>query len=470
MTYDIAIIGGGPGGYVAAIRAAQLGAKVALVEKHVIGGTCLNYGCIPTKTFFKTAQLLEDLSMAEAYGLSVSGVALDVDSLQIRRKAVVTELTTGIAQILRANGVDIVYGIASFKSPGMLEVTAEDGGVSSLSANNVIIATGSKVSKPTISGIDSKKVVTSRELLEFDSLPQKLVILGGGVVAMEFASIFSAFGSEVTVVARSSVLKMYDKDVVKRLIAYLKKRNIRILENTGVLEIADGENEALVHVEGKKGPEILSADLVLSAMGRIPSHTGLNLDAIGVRLEGKAIWTDDKLMTSTNGVYAIGDVNGRHMLAHAASHQGIQVVEHIMGKVDAVHLDTPVPACVFTLPELASVGHTEATAAKEELPVRVSKFPFTANGKALSMNHTEGFVKLLTGSDNKLVGAQIMGPHASDLIHELALAITNGLYVDDVVKTVHAHPTLSESVAETAFGFIDGPLHMAPLKKKKGIL
>ncbi len=470
MSYKIIIIGGGPGGYVAGIRAAQLGAKVAIIENHKIGGTCLNYGCIPTKAFFKSAQLIDDMKHAAQFGLNVEGVKIDTDLLQTQRVKVVTELTSGIEQILKANGVDIIYGTASFKSKSVLEVLDSDGKTSELESENIIIATGSKVFLPPLKGIENEHVVTSKELLEFSKLPDKLVILGGGVIAMEFASIFNSFGSEVTVIARSSVLKTFDSDVSKRTSAYLKKAGIRILTNTNVLEICNGENGANVVVEGKKGQETLQADLILSATGRKPNHTGLNLENAGVELNGSAIKVNTLYETTTENVYAIGDVNGRYMLAHAASHQGVHVVESIMGHThsdDSVAAMDIVPSCVFITPELASVGITEAEAKEQGLSIKVSKFPFTANGKALTMNHTEGFVKLISQEAGKLIGAQILGAHASDLIHELTLAIANGLAVTDITKTIHAHPTLSESVAEAAYGLLDGSLHLAPTKKKK---
>ena len=482
VTYKIIIIGGGPGGYVAAIRAAQLGAKVALVENHKIGGTCLNYGCIPTKAFFKSAELLEEAKHGNAYGLDIEGVRLNTELLQNHRKTVVSDLTSGVEKLLLANGVDIIYGTASFISEHEISVTDEDGTFTEYSAEKYIIATGSKVFVPPVKGIENKRVVTSKELLEFEELPDKLVILGGGVIALEFASIFNAFGSDVTVVARSTVLKAFDKDVVKRTSAYLKKKGIRILTNTNVLEIKDGEKGAAVAVEGKKGEEVLSADLILSAMGRRPHHTGLNVETAGLKLNGHAIDVDDSFKTSNEKVYAIGDVNGRYMLAHAASHQGVHVVEEILGyymdhesdhaagqttdEWNVSKMDV-VPSCVFISPELASVGVNEDKALAEGLAVKVSKFPFSANGKAMTINHTEGFVKLVALESGRLIGAQILGAHASDLIHELTVAVANGLTVTDVTSTIHAHPTLSESVAEAAFGLMEGALHMAPVKKKR---
>lgn len=476
MAKTITVIGGGPGGYVAAIRGAQLGADVTLIENHKIGGTCLNYGCIPTKAFYKSAEVLENLSIADQFGLDVADFNLNVEKLQKHKNGVVEELTSGIEKILIANGVTIIKGTASFESDKTVSVKKDDKQVIEIESDYFILATGSKVFVPQIEGIDSKRLVTSKELLDFDRLPEKLVVLGGGVVAMEFASIFNAFGSDVTVVARSSVLKGFDKDVVKRVSAYLKKKGIKILTNTNLLKLSDEDTYTGVHISGKKGESVLNADLVLSAMGRKPNTEGLSLDKAGIEITGSAIAVDDHYKTSNSRVYAIGDVNGKYMLAHAASHQGVHVAEGIMaletmpgGQEGSVGTDKMniVPSCVFISPEMASVGVNEDEATEKGLEIKVSKFPFSANGKAMTMNHTEGFVKLTALSDGQLIGAQIVGAHASDLIHELTIAIAHGLKDTDVTTTIHAHPTLSESVSEAAYGLLDGALHMAPVKRRK---
>ncbi len=474
MSYDIIVIGGGPGGYVAAIRAAQLGLNTALVEKHKIGGTCLNYGCIPTKAFYKSATLFSEMRKSEAFGIVSSGAILDAEKLQNQKNETVENLTTGVKKLLEAGGVDIYDGMASFTSSSEVQVHLSTGEKVSLSAKNFIIATGSDVFTPQMKGIDHSKVVTSKEILEFEELPKQLVILGGGVVAMEFASIFNDFGSEVTVVVRSSILKSFDKDIVKRASAYLKKKGVTIQSKTDVLEIRDGDTGVEVVINGKKGESVLNADLVLNAMGRRPNFEGLEIEQAGVEVEKGAILVDAHFKTSAETIYAIGDVNGKYMLAHTASHQGVHVVESIKGIGSTEYIDIAgkqvskmdvVPSCVFISPELAGVGLTEDQAKAEGIAVHVSKFPFSACGKAMAMRKTDGMVKLIALESGQLVGAQILGEHASDLIHEITLAITNGLKVDDVVQTIHAHPTLSEGVLEAAYGLKDGALHMAPKKK-----
>lgn len=457
----------------AAIRGAQLGAEVKLIENHKIGGTCLNYGCIPTKAFFKSAELMESMAMADQLGLDLSEYSLNVEKLQKHKNGVVEELTSGIEKILLANGVEIIKGTASFQSPDEISVKKENGETLTVASDYYILATGSKVFVPDIEGIHSKGVVTSKALLDFEKLPERLVVLGGGVVAMEFASIFNAFGSQVTLVARSTVLKGFDKDVVKRVSAYLKKKGIKILTNTSLTKITEEETHTGVHIRGKKGDAVLEADLVLSAMGRKSNTDGLLLEKAGIDLRGSSVVTDDHYKTTNHKVYAIGDVNGKYMLAHAASHQGVHVVENLLGhsvkspdsegqaEIDKMNI---VPSCVFISPEMASVGVNEDEATEKGLDIKVSKFPFSANGKAMTMNHTEGFVKLTALKNGQLIGAQIVGAHASDLIHELTIAIAHGLKDIDVTTTIHAHPSLSESVSEAAFGLLDGALHMAPLK------
>lgn len=474
MSYDIIVIGGGPGGYVAAIRAAQLGLNTALVEKHKIGGTCLNYGCIPTKAFYKSATLLSEIRKSETFGIASEGAVLDAVKLQNQKNETVDNLTSGVKKLLEAGGVDIYDGMALFLDSDTIEVHLSTGEQVNLSANNFIIATGSSVFTPQMKGIEHSKVVTSKEILEFEELPKELVILGGGVVAMEFASIFNDFGSEVTVVVRSSILKSFDKDIVKRAAAYLKKKGLTILTKTDVLEIRDGDTGVEVVTTSKKGENVLKADLVLNAMGRRPSYAGLNIERAGVEAEKGTIAVDDHFKTSKEHIYAIGDVNGKYMLAHTASHQGVHVVESIKGIGSTEYIDIAgkqvskmdiVPSCVFISPELAGVGLSEDQAKADGIAVSVSKFPFTACGKAMAMRKTDGMVKLIALESGQLVGAQILGEHASDLIHEITLAIANELKVEDVVQTIHAHPTLSEAVLEAAYGLKEGALHMAPKKK-----
>lgn len=467
MQKHIVVMGGGPGGYVAAIRGAQLGAKVTLIERHKIGGTCLNYGCIPTKTLYKNAELLNTLSHIEDFGIAVGSVQIDVAKIQSRKDEVVRQLVGGIEQLLEANGIDVIEGTASFVSEKTVKVTKADGESFEITGDDYIIATGSSSAVPPFAGTNLPGVVTSKELLEFESIPEKLVIIGGGVISMEFAGIFSAMGSEVTVLLRSDrFLREVDSELTKRFGATLKKKGIDLhksIENMEIIQTVDG---LAVKGETKKGEVLFPANQVLLSTGRVPVIKGLNLEAAGVAYTKKGITVGHHFETNVPNIYAIGDVNGIIMLAHAASHQGIAAVEAIMGIEHKGNHDV-VPNCIFVFPEIAGVGITEDEAIEKQIEIKKSKFMFGANGKALSIGEPEGFIKVISDMNDVILGVHIMGPHASDLIHEGALAITKKLTVDDIANTIHAHPTLGEAFAEATLGLKGEAIHMAPPKVKK---
>lgn len=467
MQKKIVVIGGGPGGYVAAIRGAQLGAQVTLIERHKIGGTCLNYGCIPTKTLYKNAELLNTLKHIEDFGIQTGDVSFDVAKIQARKEDVVTQLVTGIEQLIMTNGIEVIRGSASFVSADTIEVQLEEGGTKTITCENIVIASGSKPSMPALEGIDLPGVITSKELLEFDEVPKKLVIAGGGVIAMEFAGIFAAMGSEVDVVIRSDrFLREVDTEVTKRFAPMLKKNGITLNKNVTLSRIEKTETGVALIGETKKGEVRFEADKILMSTGRGPVTEGLNLEAAGIEYTRKGIVVDDHFKTSNPNVYAIGDVNGRIMLAHAASHQGIAAVETIMGLDHQGNHDV-VPNCIFVFPEIASVGLSEDEAAEKGIEIKKSKFLFVANGKALSIGETDGFIKVISDMEDTILGVHIMGAHASDLIHEGALAITQKLKVDDIANTIHAHPTLGEAFAEATLGLKGEAIHLAPAKVKK---
>ncbi len=456
------IIGAGPGGYVAAIRGAQLGADVTLVENHKIGGTCLNYGCIPTKTLYRNAEILKTLSHIGDFGISVGQVTIDPAAIQARKQEVVDTLVGGIEQLIKANGIRLLEGHATFIDNQTVEVQTPEGKLRE-TADAILIATGSTERRPSFKGADHPDLMTSKELLNFESIPQNLLVVGGGIVGMEFASIFNAMGSKVTVLARS-ILKFFDKDVVKRLQPLLKKQGIQIVPITGVENIAPTDQGFDITVGTKKGPTTYSGDQVLLAAGRDPMVQGLGLEHTDIQTGPKGIIVNDQFQTDVPGVYAFGDVIGKTMLAHAASHQGVWLVESLMGLDSQVDLDT-IPNCVFIFPEAASVGMTEAQAKGAGIEVLVSKFQFGANGKALALGEGQGIVKAISDTHHKLLGVQIIGPHASDLIHEPALAISKGMTVHDIASVIHAHPTLSEAVYESILGLADEAIHIAPKKK-----
>ncbi|MCD4712255.1 MAG: dihydrolipoyl dehydrogenase [Clostridiales bacterium] len=466
MQKRIVVIGGGPGGYVAAIRGAQLGAQVTLIERHKIGGTCLNYGCIPTKTLYKNAELLNTLKHIDDFGISVGEVSIDVDKIQKRKDEVVTQLVTGIEQLIKVNDIDVIQGSASFVSEDTLLVTKEDGESFHITCDDIIVASGSKPSMLPLEGVDLPGVITSKELLEFESVPKRLVIIGGGVIAMEFAGIFAAMGSEVDVVIRSDrFLKEVDSEITKRFAPFLKKKGINLHKNVSFVRIEKTEDGLALVGETKKGEVKFPADQILVSTGRSPVLEGLNLEAAGIEYTHKGITVDDHYKTTAKNIYAIGDVNGKIMLAHAASHQGIAAAEAIMG-IEHKGNHEVVPNCIFVFPEISSVGLSEDEAAEKGIEIKKSKFMFGANGKALSIGEPEGFIKVISDMDDVILGVHIMGPHASDLIHEGALAITSGLKVDDIANTIHAHPTLGEAFAEATMGLKGEAIHMAPIKTK----
>lgn len=466
MQKRIVVIGGGPGGYVAAIRGAQLGAQVTLIERHKIGGTCLNYGCIPTKTLYKNAELLNTLKHIDDFGISVGEVSIDVDKIQKRKDEVVTQLVTGIEQLIKVNDIDVIQGSASFVSDDTILVTKEDGETFHITCDDIIVASGSKPSMLPLEGVDLPGVITSKELLEFESVPKRLVIIGGGVIAMEFAGIFAAMGSEVDVVIRSDrFLKEVDSEITKRFAPFLKKKGINLHKNVSFVRIEKTDDGLALVGETKKGEVKFPADQILVSTGRSPVLEGLNLEAAGIEYTRKGITVDDHYKTTAKNIYAIGDVNGKIMLAHAASHQGIAAAEAIMG-IEHKGNHEVVPNCIFVFPEISSVGLSEDEAAEKGIEIKKSKFMFGANGKALSIGEPEGFIKVISDMDDVILGVHIMGPHASDLIHEGALAITSGLKVDDIANTIHAHPTLGEAFAEATMGLKGEAIHMAPIKTK----
>lgn len=465
MDFDVVIIGGGPGGYEAAIRGAQLGLKVCLVERDSLGGTCLNRGCIPTKALYRNAEILNTLKNIDEFGVSVEGYSINVPEIQERKQNIVDQLVSGIKQLLKANKVEVLTGTGSIKDNNTVTVVFEDGKTSDISTKNIIIATGSRPIVPPIPGANASGVYTSDEILNFTELPKSLAIIGGGVIGMEFAGIFNSLGSKVTVIEfLPNILAQIDTDFIKRLGVSLKKKGIDIHTSTKVTKIEKTDDGFNVFAEGKKGEIQVSAERVLISTGRMPVTEGLNLEAVGVDFDRKGIKIDNNFKTTAKNIYAIGDVNGKMMLAHAASHQGIKVIEEIAG-ISSYETTQPVPSCVFIFPEIATVGMTEDEAKNRGMEYKVSKFMFGANGKALALGETEGMVKVLCDNNNTIIGVHIMGPHASDLIHEGTLAVTKKLNVDDIASTIHAHPTLSEAFSEAVLGLKGEAIHMVPSRK-----
>ena len=419
------IIGAGPGGYETAVEAAKRGMEVTLISEGPLGGTCLNEGCIPTKTFCHYAEMIEQNLKAGLDCKPTFAAAAE------RKQAVIEQLRGGIDMLLK--GVEVVQGRAQFKNAKTVVCNGQE-----YTADKIIIATGSVSASLPVPGAES--CITSKEILELTEAPESLCVIGGGVIGLEFASIFRSFGSEVTVLEFCpNILPRFDSDLAKRLKQSLSKRGINIEVQAQVTRI-DGNNVTYI----KKEKECtVQAEKVLMAVGRRPNTEGLNLEAAGIDYTRKGITVNDRFETSVPGVYAIGDVTGGIMLAHAATYQGLHALNCICGQEDSIRFDL-VPAAVFTMPEVAMVGLTEEQCKEQNLEVRCLKSFYRANGKAVSMDETDGYCKVIVGADGAILGAHIMGAHASDLIHEITTAINLGASLDQFQSVIHAHPTLSE--------------------------
>ena len=460
---DIVIIGGGPGGYVAAIRAAHLGLKIALVEKDKLGGVCLNKGCIPTKTLVSTAEILHSIKRANEFGIKVEDVSLDFPKVMTRKEQITRRLTSGVEQLMKANQIRVIYGEGNILEPGVVEIINIEGQKEIIKTKNIIIATGSSVMKLPIPGLDAEGVITSDEALTLQKLPAQLLIIGGGVVGIEFAGIFNIFGVEVTVVEMlPQILTPIDEEISQRLSLILKRRGIKILTNSKVKEIKKKDHNLEVIISTPEGESLnLTTEKVLLSAGRIPDFGNINTKGLGIELQGKAIKVDEKMRTNIPGIYAIGDVVGKIMLAHVASAQGKVAVENIAGLERSMDYRA-VPNCVFSMPEVASVGLTEKEAREKYGQVKISKFPYMANGKALGMGETEGLVKIVADEDTfEILGLHILGAHASDLIAEGTLALSMEATAEEIIDTIHAHPTLAEIIAEAAEGITGKSIHLA---------
>ena len=457
-TYNTGIIGGGPGGYVAAIKAAQLGGSVCLIEKGEWGGTCLNRGCIPTKTLFAVANLATQVQEASAFGVNINGeTTIDYSQVLNHKTSVIQQLTGGIAQLLKTNGVDTFNGTATLIDRNTIAVSKPDGTTEQLQAKNIIIATGSEPAEPPIFDIDESQVLTTTGILNLTELPESLLIVGGGVSGCEFASIFNALGCRVTVLELlPTILATEDIQVIRHIQLFMKRKGITI--HTGAQLTDVKKSDASVTAVLESGEE-LTAQKMLVSIGRRYNTDGIGLEKVGVRTEGGKVVVDARLQTNVAGIYAVGDVASRYLLAHVASAEGKVAAQNCLG--DNAEMDYQViPWCVFTLPEIGHVGMTEKEATDEGYEVKVGRFPYAANGKALGLRETDGFVKTVSDADSgDILGAHIVGAHASILIHEAAVAIRTGATVMDIAGTVHAHPTLAEMVMESAEAAYDRAIH-----------
>ncbi len=477
MKAEIAILGGGPGGYVAALRAAQLGAQVVLIEENRIGGVCLNVGCIPTKALLRSAEVYRTLRRAGEFGLRVEGpVTPDWSAIQARKERVVGQLVHGVEVLLRKAGVQVIQGRGRFTAPKTLTVTTPEGG-RSVEAEHVVIATGSRpihlplpgFTPAAESGQAPSGVLDSSGALALAELPRRLLIVGGGVIGVEFAALFHAFGVEVTIVEMlSRLLPPMDADLGQALAWTLGQRGVEILLDSRVSRldaVTDGWQATVITPHGERR---ITTDRVLVAVGRRPNVEDLGLEAAGVHVTRTGIPVNAGMQTNVPGIYAIGDVTGGIQLAHVASLGGEVAVENALGRTAKLDPKT-VPSCVYTDPEIASVGLTEAQAQEAGYDLRVGRFPLNANGKALTYGETEGFVKIVSeGRFGEVLGLHIVAPHASDLIHEGGLALALEATIDEIAATVHGHPTLGEAVREAALAVRGEALHLPRKAAQKG--
>ena len=451
----VLVVGGGPGGYVAAIRAAQLGAKVTVIEKEHLGGTCLNVGCIPTKCLLHSAELIEDIKNQGAdIGVKVSGVEVDFPQVIAHKNAISKKLTNGIAGLFKMNKVSKIDGEASFVAPGKLSVKKADGTTEEMTADAIIVATGSVNSQPPIPGLkENPNCIDSTGALSLEALPKSMVVIGGGVIGLELACAYASFGTKITVVeAMDHMLPMLDGDLTKIGVEHMKKMGMEFNLECPVQSVEPSPVGAKVVCKNKAGETVsFEAEKVLVAIGRRANTASLNLEAGKLDNDRGRIIVNDKMETSVPGVYAIGDcVMGHAQLAHTASAMGEVAAENIMGQ-EAHYDEKTNPTCVYIEPEAASVGLTEEQCKAQGLDYKVGKFPMSANGKALILNGGEGIVKIIAGKEfGEILGMHIIGPRATDLICEGALAIEGEMTLDEIIATIHSHPTVTETMREAA--------------------
>jgi dihydrolipoamide dehydrogenase len=462
--YDIAVIGAGPGGYVAAIRAAQMGARVLVIEKDDLGGTCLNRGCIPTKAFLSDVKPLRRIKNSPVYE-GRERLSLNIQEMVNRKNQLVRTMVDGIATLFKSNGIQWVRGVASFVDSKTVGVT-RGGKKETYRANNIIIGTGSRVGTIPDVTIDGRNILSSDEVLDITEIPREMVIIGGGVIGVEFAAIFNGLGTTVTIVEMlPTILSTEDEEIVRALHMILEREGVTVLTDSKVTEVSPRGGKVEVRVQGKSGGNArVVAEKVLVAVGRTPQTEGLGLEAIGLRMDGPFIEVNTRMETSVDGVYAIGDVIGNIMLAHAASAEGIVAVENIMGKSRQIDYRR-IPTAIYTFPEIASVGLQENEARKSGLDIRVGKFPYLYNGKAVAMGEPDGFVKIITETElGEVLGVHILGENATDLIGECVLAMNLEASVEDLGEAVRAHPTVSEAITEAALDWNKASIHQ-PRKK-----
>ena len=458
MRYDIIIVGSGPGGYVAAIRAAQLGKKTALVERAEPGGVCLNWGCIPTKALLKSAQVYGYCKNAEHYGLELAGeVRPNLEAIVARSRSVAETMSKGVRFLLNKNKIDLIPGFGRLTAPGRIDVDGAE-----YEADHIVLATGAKPREMPFMPVDGEHVISSRQALTLTRLPESMIVVGSGAIGSEFAWFYASLGVRVTIVEyMPRMMPLEDEEVSKTMERAFRKLRAAVMTSTTVKSVrVNAEGRCEVEIEGKKGPETLTADIVLSAVGIKSNIEGIGLEELGIAVERDKVLVDQFYRTNVPGVYAIGDcVFGKAQLAHTASAMGEVAAENICG-MEAHYDESTNPTCVYIEPEAASVGLTEEQCKAKGIAYKVGKFPMSANGKALILNGGEGLVKLIAGAKyDEILGMHIIGPRATDLISEGALAIRLEATVDELISTIHSHPTVTETLREAALNVEKRAIH-----------
>src|SRR5271165_335406 len=465
MSYDLVVIGAGPGGYVCAIRAAQLGMKVAVVEKRkTLGGTCLNIGCIPSKALLHASEMFEEAAHGmAALGVVVGAPKLDHAAMMKHKDDTVAANVNGVAYLFKKNKIETVFGEGSIRSPGKVVVKGEDGNEKLLETKAIVIATGSDVANLPSVEIDEKTVVSSTGALSLPKVPKKLIVVGAGVIGLELGSVWRRLGAEVTVVEfLDRILPTNDGEVAKQFQRLLEKQGFAFKLGHKVTKVEKAGSGVTATIEATAGgaAETLEADVILVAIGRRGFTGNLGLEAVGVATERGQVVVDGHFQTNVPGIYAIGDVIRGPMLAHKAEDEGVAVAEILAGQAGHVNYGA-IPAVVYTSPEIASVGKTEEELKAEGVAYKVGKFPFTANGRARAMRHTEGFVKILAdAATDRVLGAHILGFGAGEMIHEAVVLMEFGGSAEDLARTCHAHPTMSEAVKEAAMAVDKRAIHI----------
>jgi len=463
MNFDLLVIGSGPGGYVAAIRASQLGLKTAVVERESLGGICLNWGCIPTKSLLKSAQVYEYFLHAADYGISLDGtVTPDFDKVVGRSRTVAEGMSKGIEFLFKKNKIEVINGTGKLKSPGVVDVTDAGGKVSEVKAKHIILATGARSKELPNLKQDGKKIIGYREAMTLPSLPKSMVVVGSGAIGSEFANFYNTMGTEVTLVEfLPNVVPLEDEEVSKQLERSFKKAKMKVMTSSSVESVDASGKLCKVKIKTPKGEVELETEVVLSAVGVSPNIENIGLEELGIQMDKGKVKVDDFYRTNVNGVYAIGDIVGGPALAHVASAEGIACVEKIAGHNPPAVDYNNIPGCTYTSPEVASVGMTEKAAREAGYELKVGKFPFTASGKASAAGAKDGFVKLVFDAKyGELLGAHLIGANVTEIIAELVVARKLETTGEEIIKAVHPHPTMSEAVMEAAAAAYGEVIHI----------